>query len=504
MKKTGYFWLIPVIFVFFLTRLYKIDQVPPSLYWDEASIGYNAYSILETGRDEWGEFLPLHFRAFGEFKLPVYIYSVVSWVKLFGLNAWAVRLPAVLYSLGVVILVYILAGKITGRKWVGLLAAFLLTISPWFFIFSRTGYEATAGLFFFLLGTYFLLFLNSKGKFLVGGVLSLVFSFYSYNSFRVIVPIWLVIIFLYLVKKGKFKNELGLFLLSFLIFFLSLIPVYRLYKFDAGATRFGQVTLSHPADFFRNYWLHFSPDFLFLGGDSNPRSQIPGYSQLYWIDLPFILAGFYAVLKKRKPALFLPLVFLLLAPLPAALTKESPHALRSILAAPAWGILASIGIWYWLEKVRFGKIWVMSTIIILYSLSFSFWWLDFLNQYKNLTSSAWQYGYKQVFENYAGEFGKYNRIVISDSYAQPYIFALYYLNYPPEKFWLTVKYNSVDRWGFSAVGSFDKFEFKKIEADDLLPGNLVFAAEGEKIKGEEPISKVTNLDGSVAFWVYSK
>jgi len=157
MKKKECLWLCSDYSYLFLTRLYKISQIPPSLYWDEASIGYNAYSILKTGRDEWGEFLPLHFRAFGEFKLPVYIYSVVPWVKLLGLNVWAVRLPAVLYSLGVIILVYVLAGKIAGRKWVGFLAAFILTLSPWFFIFSRTGYEATAGLFFFLLGTYFLL-----------------------------------------------------------------------------------------------------------------------------------------------------------------------------------------------------------------------------------------------------------------------------------------------------------------------------------------------------------
>lgn len=88
-----------LILLFLLTRLYGLISVPSSVYWDEASIGYNAYSILKTGKDEWGEFLPLHFRAFGEFKLPVYIYSTIPFVYVFGLNEVSVRLPSVFYSL---------------------------------------------------------------------------------------------------------------------------------------------------------------------------------------------------------------------------------------------------------------------------------------------------------------------------------------------------------------------------------------------------------------------
>src|SRR3989338_266026 len=108
-----------ILVLFLVTRLYKISEIPVSVYWDEASIGYNAYSIAQTGKDEWGEFLPIHFRAFGEFKLPVYIYAVVPFVKLFGLNAFSVRMPAVLFSLGVVILTFFLARKISGDRTIG-------------------------------------------------------------------------------------------------------------------------------------------------------------------------------------------------------------------------------------------------------------------------------------------------------------------------------------------------------------------------------------------------
>lgn len=139
-----------LILLFLLTRLYGLISVPSSVYWDEASIGYNAYSILKTGKDEWGEFLPLHFRAFGEFKLPVYIYSTIPFVYVFGLNEVSVRLPSVFYSLFSLLIIYFLVKKLTGNNSVSLLSCFLFVILPWNFIFSRTGYEASAGLFSFL------------------------------------------------------------------------------------------------------------------------------------------------------------------------------------------------------------------------------------------------------------------------------------------------------------------------------------------------------------------
>ncbi|MCX6704914.1 MAG: glycosyltransferase family 39 protein [Candidatus Woesebacteria bacterium] len=231
-----------VLLLFLISRIYKIAEIPASVYWDEASIGYNAYSIATDLKDEWGEKLPLHFRAFGEFKLPVYIYSVAVFVKVFGLNEYAVRLPAVLYSLGTLIVIYLLTKKITGKKWVAILASFILCVSPWFFIFSRTGYEVTAGLFFFLLGTYIFLLIDKSKYLLPVATVSFLLSFYSYNSFRIIIPIWLAALFVYRYHDlGKLKKEWILIFASLLIFILSLIPIYRLYKFDAGGARFAQV-----------------------------------------------------------------------------------------------------------------------------------------------------------------------------------------------------------------------------------------------------------------------
>src|SRR3989344_6570165 len=229
-----------VILLFLFTRLYKISEIPASLYWDEASIGYNAHAVLLTGRDEWGDFLPIHFRAFGEFKLPIYIYSVALTEKLFGVSELVVRLPAVIFSLCSVLMLYFIVVKICNKKSTALFSSFFLTTSSWFFIFSRTGYEATAGLMFFLLGIYLFLLINKNLIFIIFSIISFIASIYSYNSFRIIVPLTLFFLVIFSWKnltKNLFRTLIvGLCAVLFLV--SAIIPLFRLIYFDAGLGRF--------------------------------------------------------------------------------------------------------------------------------------------------------------------------------------------------------------------------------------------------------------------------
>ena len=443
-----------VLIIFLITRIYKITEIPPSVYWDEASIGYNAYSIATDLKDEWGVTLPLHFRAFGEFKLPVYIYTVAVFVKAIGLNEYAVRLPSVMYSLGTLMAVYLLTKKITKKEWVAILASFILSFSPWLFIFSRTGYEATAGLFFFLTGTYLFLLLDKNKYYILAATLSFILSFYSYNSFRILVPIWIVLLFAYKFREfTKSRKYVFVIAVSLVLFLLSLIPVYRLYKYDSGGARFAEVQITSKLDFVKNYFSHFDPNFLFFKGDANPRSQIPGHGQLYLFEIPLILCGLIAIIKSKKILYFLPLATLLIAPIPAALTKESPHALRALLAAPSFAMISAFGAMFLREHLKKFGVVILLVVIAAYYLSFESYMIDFLTKYGTETTSDWQYEYKVIFANQKSG-------VVTDNYAQPYIFALYYLKYPPEKFREEVKLNPVNDWGFSKVASFNGFIFK--------------------------------------------
>src|SRR3989344_4938577 len=82
----------------FLLRFWRLGEIPNGLYQDETAIGYNAYSIIQTGRDEYGKSLPLYFKSFGDYKLPVYIYATVPSILMLGLTELAVRAPSALFG----------------------------------------------------------------------------------------------------------------------------------------------------------------------------------------------------------------------------------------------------------------------------------------------------------------------------------------------------------------------------------------------------------------------
>lgn len=458
---------IVIIVLFLVTRLYKIGEIPVSVYWDEASIGYNAYSIAETGKDEWGNFLPIHFRAFGEFKLPVYIYSVVPFVKIFGLNEFSVRIPAVLFSLGVIILIFLLTKQLAGSTAAGLFSSFFVTISPWFFIFSRTGYEATAGLMFYLLGVY--LFLShKKNYFIFLSIMSFILSAYSYNSFRIIIPLTILVLLSLgfknisraceqiLLKKGMIIWIIA----SVFALILSIIPIYRLYKYDAGAARLQTIGATSSV-FVKNYLSHFGFDFLIIHGDKNLRSQQANFGQLYLPELVLFFLGIIYAVKSKSKYMLLPIILLLLGPIPAAITKESPHALRSISMVPFIALISAEGAVYFGQRFKSKRNLINFAVVIIFLIFFVNYFINFLNVYPVQSSEDWQYPYKRIYTDYVNIFDKYNRIFISDKYAQPYIFTLFYLKYDPDKFRREVVRNSVDQWGFSTVKEFGKFEFGK-------------------------------------------
>src|SRR3989338_286967 len=115
--------IILILLLAAFLRFYKIDQVPPSLSWDEVSIGYNAYSILKTGKDEWGEAYPLAFKSFGEYKYPIHIYASVASIYFFGLNEFALRFPSALFGVINIFLLFLIAFKLFKNQFIALIAA---------------------------------------------------------------------------------------------------------------------------------------------------------------------------------------------------------------------------------------------------------------------------------------------------------------------------------------------------------------------------------------------
>ena len=141
--------LILIIILAFVVRVLQINSFPPSLNWDEASLGYNAYSILKTGRDEWGSRWPLIFRAYGDYKLPVYIYLSIPFIAIFGLNALSIKLISIISGTVLVYIVYLTVKKLSKSQKIALVSALLIAFSPWSIFLSRIALEANLFLLLF-------------------------------------------------------------------------------------------------------------------------------------------------------------------------------------------------------------------------------------------------------------------------------------------------------------------------------------------------------------------
>src|SRR5258706_9006720 len=136
-KYLSYILLGLIVLIAVVLRLYKLGSAPAGLYLDEAGQGYSAYSILKTGKDEFGKSFPIVFRSFTDFKTPIYVYLIVPLIPIFGLTKFAVRFPSFFFSIITIPVLYFLIQELFPKKlkdiaWkLGIIAALLLAISPW-------------------------------------------------------------------------------------------------------------------------------------------------------------------------------------------------------------------------------------------------------------------------------------------------------------------------------------------------------------------------------------
>src|SRR3989344_3496317 len=112
-KKIIIILLLTIIIVIAsVLRLWQLGQVPISPDLDEAALGYNAYSILQTGRDEYGKFLPIVLRSFDDYKPALYSYLTIPSILIFGLNVFAVRLPSAIFGILTVLATFFLVKEL--------------------------------------------------------------------------------------------------------------------------------------------------------------------------------------------------------------------------------------------------------------------------------------------------------------------------------------------------------------------------------------------------------
>jgi len=484
--------LIAVLILAAVLRFYHLGSNPPSPYWEEAALGYDAYSILKTGKDFHGNSWPLvAFESFGDYKPSLYFYATVPSVVIFGLNTFAVRFPSALFGTLTVLLVYFLIKD----KRTALIASLLLAISPWHLQLSRAGFEANLGLFLLVLGVFW--------------SPALALSMFAYHANRILAPL----LFLVLAATGRIKN----FWRSSLVFLVLILPILWQFNSPVVRQRFAETsafTTLEPiiksnqliaADgggiiarlihhrfwqysqiFLTNYFSHFNFNYLFLQGDANPRHSIQTVGGLYLIEAPFLLYGLLQSLKKRTKTDLMLLAWLFLAPIPAALTLASPHALRSLAMLIPLTIFTARGV------IRFKKI-----FFIILILEFSRYLYLYHQVYPNQWASQWQSGYREMVQYVDANKDKYNQIYITRSLGRPSIYYWFYTKTDPRL--VQAVNNSVPK----DQGEYLEFGKIKFQDGNYLPDSLiVLSADTPPLSFAKLIKEIKNINKQTVFFIY--
>lgn len=547
--------LLIIVWIAFAVRIFYISELPPSLNWDEVSHGYNGYSILKTGVDEWGVKLPTIFKAYGDYKLPSYIYLTSLSEALFGVNALSVRLPSVLAGTLSVLFSYLIARKLFNKK-VGLITAFLVAFEPWSLFLSRGAFEANLAFAFVVAGAYFFLLGVRREKFLLLSAFLLGLSVWTYNSARIFVPLLIaVLVVLYWEKLLKFwkKGKVSLlFPLAIVSFFF--VPMVIQIVNPQGQARYSKVAIIDEGalakinqarassdlplnlsrfvynkgtyfanSFVKNYFSHFSLNFLFFEGGSHYQFNIPDHGLLYLVNLPFLLLGFLYLLKRRDRGSVLVLSWIFLAPIASSVTREAPHVLRSIVFLPMPMLLSAIGLsvsYKWL-KSRIG-----SKSYFLAGMYFFFLLLQIENygflaatEYRTKYSWSWQYGHEEMVNYVKDNYDDYDAIIVTKEYGEPHEFFLFYWPWDPASFIndpnLTRFYQSEWYWvdGFGKLFFVNHWEIPREKNENFFLESgkeiscqrkkcLLVTTPGNFQDGWKMVKQINFLNNETAFEIY--
>lgn len=501
--------LLSLLFLILFLRFAFLNLSPPSPYWEEVALGYDAYSISQTARDHHGNFLPLTaFESFGDYKPSLYFYAAVPFIKIFGLNVFAVRLPTILASIAIIFGTAILAKSLfkqfyvkndpKAAKFIYYLTLFLATISPWLLMFSRSAWESTLATALIIWGINFCLFFifSNKSKWLVLASLLLVFSTYTYHSARVTAPlIGLFLSVYYLITRlfNKQKVNWRALILSIIIVLLTFTPVLRSLFDKTGQQRIAEASIFndisiieqsneaienhgktklnkiiyHRYLFFAkeaglNFLDHFGFKYLFVSGDNNPRHSLQTFGEFYYLDLILFTFALIFFLKKKSAATGLLFFCIFAAILPASFTKGTPHALRTLAALPIFIVFLSFGFWQFLELFKQDKVkkLVLKISIFAYFCFFTSFFYELIYTYPNKYQKEWQFGYQEMIEKLVKIESNYEKIYITREQGRPAMYYFFYAQVDPRLVQAANQSAKKDQGEF--------LEFQKIEFIDKI------------------------------------
>lgn len=539
-----------LILIFFSSFLYfyALAGIPSGFYADEVTIGYNAYSLLKTGRDEYGQFLPTALRLYGSYTPPLYAYITMLPISFFGLSVFSTRFMSAISGVISALLVYLFLKhtaslnskkilKQTASSQAGIrdhdnlmpfFGALFFAISPWVVFYTRLGYEVYFAFMLFFLGIFFLYKGLSNNFYIALATIPLSFSTYASHSTKFLAPI-LFITYLMIFRKHVhvrllFQSSRSIFLIlfSFILQVPNIVLLSTgaffvkndLFYWDVIQTRADAINLpyllsipySFCFEFFGRYFSYFSPYSLFTLGDPDSQRSLPSLSVFYtWMVIPY-LVGLYSVIKtpqlKNKFLLFL----LLILPIAGALTKDPFSTQRAL----PFFLPVFLTIWTGIEMItkKITPFVKKSVLLSFFALSILFLYRSYFVLFPTENATSWGYGYNELFEKL--QLYKDQHIVIDNSRTKP--LTAYYLftnNYEPQK---SHELQYMENY-YTPKTYFDKnienIEFRPItwekdiyKTEVLVGDNLTFSKNHIIEHKLEKVFEITTPDNELVFAGY--
>ncbi len=513
--KNKLFYLL-VFFVFlsaFLVRFISLNKLPNGLDQDETAIGYNAYLINTTGRDEWGVKYPLYFKSFGDYKLSIYIYTVSIFERLLGVNSWAVRLPSAIAGFLSVVILFFLIKKLTKDNTLALSSSFLLAINPWSIFLSRAGFETNLATFFILFGFYLYYLFKDKYN-LFFGIFSVIFfslSIYTYNVTRIIAPLIFIslIIFDYFNLKYKKRVLVKIGFLLFLLFIFSLPFLTSLLnasglKNDSSVLIFGGISKAQALElrsylvylpailsklffslpllfllhYISNLFAFFNINFLFISGQKG-MSGIGNSGQLYLFQLPLLFFGVFYFIKFYKKEEIKKLsgfvLWFLISLFVVALSSEIPHGTRDFVMIIPLTVFSGLGLIYlfdFISKNKKIKIILSLLLSIIIGYSFMFFLASYTFRFPIVYGSTWRPEDKSLALYLKNNQTKYSEIYIYYDTNFIYTSLVFYQKYNPNKYLKNVSY--LEKPLFSQASSLGKYKFGNININKISSQKIFY------------------------------
>ena len=449
-----------IVFIAVIVRVVLFGEHPGGLNQDEASIGYDAWALMNYGIDRNGFSLPVHLMAWGSGQNVLYAYFSMPFIALFGLNVFSVRIVNLIFSLLTVIAVYFTLKQAVNKR-TAFMGMALTAAAPWNIMLARWGLESNLFPALFMISIWALLKATVNKRFFYLAAVVLALSLYSYGSAYLVVTLFALSCFvLFIVKKSVPLHTLLIgaaiyAVLSVPIYLFALINVFQLEGLQIGALSiprlYGNRIESQSGSTFESFFTNLYRFFVWQT-DNFERNAFPFYGCYYVISLPFMIAGIMRSVRKRTGFDFIVLFALICSVLLFGYYND-PNINRVNAIYLPLILLTAVGMGSILRNKR-----SIAAVAVSYAICFTgFCFRYFGNDYRESIGKEFYEGLGEAIEK-SVELSGGNTPVSIASPNMPYIYALFYAQTPPDEFLNTVVYETPGTM-FQSVSSFSNFSF---------------------------------------------